>query len=401
MQAGIAAAQATVTRPIALLSAAAFCVSSCLRITDPMLPLLAHDFRVSTGAASVVVSAFTFAYSLSQLAFGPIGDRFGKYRVLCIAMALSACAIAAGAAAQSLRELAALRLLAGITTAGVLSLALAYVGDVVAYEHRQAVLARVLSGQLLGVITGQAAGGILIAFVSWRVVFLVLGGIFACVSILLWRELRSGRVMQSHRSTPQPPGRIAAQYIALLMGRRSRIVLLAIFFEGLMFFGLLAFFAAYLRFRFALDYVAIGALLGCFGIGGLGYGLFAGRIVPALGERGMMLTGGILLLLGLLLLSWMSVWGADAPVMAMLGFGLYMVHNTLQTNATQLAPEARGAAVSLFNSCFFFGQAIGAGAIGFGVDRIGYRPVFMTIGLGLLVLCWWCAMKAAVRVAGR
>lgn len=401
MQAGIAAAQATATRPIALLSAAAFCVSSCLRITDPMLPLLAHDFRVSTGAASVVVSAFTFAYSLSQLAFGPIGDRFGKYRVLCIAMALSACAIAAGAAAQSLRELAALRLLAGITTAGVLSLALAYVGDVVAYEHRQAVLARVLSGQLLGVITGQAAGGILIAFVSWRVVFLVLGGIFACVSILLWRELRSGRVMQSHRSTPQPPGRIAAQYIALLMGRRSRIVLLAIFFEGLMFFGLLAFFAAYLRFRFALDYVAIGVLLGCFGIGGLGYGLFAGRIVPALGERGMMLTGGILLLLGLLLLSWMPVWGADAPVMAMLGFGLYMVHNTLQTNATQLAPEARGAAVSLFNSCFFFGQAIGAGAIGFGVDRIGYRPVFMTIGLGLLVLCWWCAMKAAVRVAGR
>ena len=260
MQTGIAAAQSTVTRPIALLSAAAFCVSSCLRITDPMLPLLAHDFRVSTGAASVVVSAFTFAYSLSQLAFGPIGDRFGKYRVLCIAMALSACTIAAGSTAQSLRELAALRLLAGITTAGVLSLALAYVGDVVAYEHRQAVLARVLSGQLLGVITGQAAGGILIAFVSWRVVFLVLGGIFACVAILLCRELRSGRVMQSHRSTPPPPGRFAAQYVALLMGRRSRIVLLAIFCEGLMFFGLLAYFAAYLRFRFALDYVAIGAI---------------------------------------------------------------------------------------------------------------------------------------------
>jgi predicted MFS family arabinose efflux permease len=399
MQSGLAAAQSTVTRPIALLSAAAFCASSCLRITDPMLPLLAHDFRVSTGAASVVVSAFTLAYSLSQLAFGPIGDRFGKYRVLSIAMALSACTIAAGAAAQSLRELAALRLLAGITTAGVLSLALAYVGDVVAYEHRQAVLARVLSGQLLGVITGQAAGGILIAFVSWRVVFLVLGGIYACVAILLWHELRSGRVVQPHPATPPPPGRIAAQYIALLMGRRSRIVLLAIFLEGLMFFGLLAYFAAYLRFRFALDYVAIGGLLGCFGIGGLGYGLFARRIVPALGERGMMLTGGILLLAGLLLLSWMPVWGADAPVMAMLGFGLYMVHNTLQTNATQLAPEARGAAVSLFNSCFFFGQAIGAGAIGFGVDRVGYRPVFIMIGLGLLVLCWWVAMRPAVRLS--
>jgi YNFM family putative membrane transporter len=400
MQTGIAAAPSSVTRPIVLLSAAAFCVSSCLRITDPMLPLLAHDFRVSTGAASVVVSAFTLAYSLSQLAFGPIGDRFGKYHVLSIAMALSACAIAAGAAAQSLRELAALRLLAGITTAGVLSLALAYVGDVVLYEHRQAVLARVLSGQLLGVITGQAAGGILIAFISWRLVFLLLGGIYGCVAILLWHELRSGRVISLQRSTSPRPGRIAAQYVALLMGRRSRSVLLACFLEGLMFFGLLAYFAAYLRSRFALDYVAIGGLLGCFGIGGLGYGLFAWRIVPIMGERGMMLTGGVLLLAGLLLLSWTPIWGADAPVMAMLGFGLYMVHNTLQTNATQLAPEARGAAVSLFNSCFFFGQAIGAGAIGFGVDRFGYRPVFMLIGLGLLVLCWWFAMQVAVRVAG-
>lgn len=391
MRIAVSISPASGSRPIVLLSAAAFCVSSCLRITDPMLPLLAHDFRVSAGAASLVVSAFTLGYSLSQLAFGPIGDRFGKYRVLSIAMALSACAIAAGAAAQSLHQLAALRLLAGITTAGVLSLALAYVGDVVAYEQRQAVLARVLSGQLLGVITGQAVGGILIAFVNWRLVFLLLGGIFACVTVLLWIELNSQRVVRSHRSESLQPARFVGQYVALLLGRRSRRVLLAIFCEGLLFFGTLAYFAAFLRFRLALDYVRIGMLLGCFGLGGLGYGLGARWIVPALGERRMMMIGGVLLFVGLLLLGWAPVWGAEAPVMAGLGFGLYMVHNTLQTNATQLAPEARGAAVSLFNACFFFGQAIGAALIGLAVDRFGYTAVFGVVGVALLALCWWFA----------
>ena len=83
---------------------------------------------------------------------------------------------------------------------------------------------------------------------------------------------------------------------------------------------------------------------------------------------------------------------------AVLGFGLYMVHNTLQTNATQLAPEARGAAVSLFNACFFIGQAIGAAVIGLWVDRFGYGAALMATGVGLLALCWWFARS--VEVAG-
>ena len=313
--------------------------------------------------------------------------------VLTVAVTLSAFTIAAGAVSRSLPVLAIMRLLAGITTAGVLSLALAHVGDIVPYGHRQAVLARVLSGQLLGVITGQAAGSILIAFVSWRVVFLLLGGMFACVALLLWLELRSGRVVQRRSATLPKPGRVIAQYTGLLAGRRSRTVLLAIFLEGLLFFGVIAYFAAFLRFRFALDYVEIGLLLSCFGLGGLCYGLSAQRIVPALGERCMMLAGGVLLLAGMVLLVWTPILALLAPVLALLGFGVYMVHNTLQTNATQLAPGARGAGVSLFTTFFYFGQALGAAVLGFGVDRIGYQAVFTTTGVGLLVTCLWFASR--------
>ena len=36
------------------------------------------------------------------------------------------------------------------------------------------------------------------------------------------------------------------------------------------------------------------------------------------------------------------------PCLVAQGMGLYMMHNTLQVNATQMAPDARGAAVALF-----------------------------------------------------
>ena len=53
-----------------------------------------------------------------------------------------------------------------------------------------------------------------------------------------------------------------------------------------------------------------------------------------------------------------SAWLA-VPAIALIGLGFYMLHNTLQTNATQMAPEARGLAVSLFAFALFTGQSVG------------------------------------------
>ena len=43
----------------------------------------------------------------------------------------------------------------------------------------------------------------------------------------------------------------------------------------------------------------------------------------------------------------------------MAGFGFYSIHNSLQTQATELAPQNRGAAVALHAFFFFLGQSIG------------------------------------------
>jgi predicted MFS family arabinose efflux permease len=51
-------------RDVLLLSAAAFTSSASLRATDPLLPLIAEDYGVTTGAAAAAVTAFALAYGL-------------------------------------------------------------------------------------------------------------------------------------------------------------------------------------------------------------------------------------------------------------------------------------------------------------------------------------------------
>ena len=73
------------------LSLAGFIVVACMRVSDPLLPVVAAEFGVSVGQAGVIGTAYAVAYGLFLLAYGPLGDRYGKLRI--IAFTLSAAAI--------------------------------------------------------------------------------------------------------------------------------------------------------------------------------------------------------------------------------------------------------------------------------------------------------------------
>ena len=99
--------------------------------------------------------------------------------------------------------------------------------------------------------------------------------------------------------------------------------------------------------------------------------------------------GGALLLLCFGVIAAAPGWAATVPFIFLLGLGYYMVHNTLQTHATEMAPEARGSAVSSFAFCLFLGQAAGVSVLGLGVEWAGYRGAIAATGVGLAVLGFW------------
>jgi predicted MFS family arabinose efflux permease len=372
------------SRPILLLAVAAFVSGANLRVADPLIPTLAETFSTGVSAAASVVTAFTLAYGLFQLVHGPLGDSVGKLRVIVIGLNLAGLACVACAFAPTLPALIALRFLAGAGAAAIIPLSFAYIGDNVPYERRQATLGRFIGAIMLGQVFGPLLGGALSEFLDWHEVFAILGGIFFLVGLLLWPQAR--RAGSPARKAGFSPLR---RYADLLRDGWVRVVVFTVALEGFAFYGAFAYLGAYLKQRFAIGYLLIGAIIAGFSLGGALYSVMVKWLLQRLGERGLALGGGVVMLLCYAGMTWASSWQASVPFFVLTGLGFYMLHNTLQTRATEMAPQARGSAVSFFAFCLFLGQASGVAAVGLGVERLGYEPMLLAAGAALLVLALW------------
>ena len=386
---GAAAAPAAIPAgAILCLSLAAFGSGVSLRVNDALLPRLAEQFAVPLGTAAQVTSFFAIAYGLSQLFFGPLGDRFGKYRV--IAWACAACAVTATlcGAAPGFDSLRLARVLAGATAAAIIPLAMAWIGDVVAYDKRQPVLARFLIGQILGLSAGVWLGGFAADHLSWRLPYFAVGALFVGVSIALFTLNR--RLPEHARRMQRAEGsalrRIADDFGHVLAKPWARRVLATVFLEGAFLYGPFAFIASHLHHSFGVSLSLAGSLVMLFGFGGVVFATSSAQLVARLGEVGLVRWGGVLLTAALLGVALAPAWWWAIPSCLVAGLGFYMLHNTLQINATQMAPERRGAAVSAFASCFFLGQSAGVALAGWLADKAGTRWMICAGALGVFIV---------------
>jgi MFS transporter, YNFM family, putative membrane transport protein len=369
---------ARVHRVVLLLAGAAFVSSVALRLCDPMLPALAGEFHSTIGQAALVVTATSIAYGLLQLAFGPLGDHFGKLRVVTLACLASTFGAIACAISPTLEWLALARGLNGATTAALIPLSLAWIGDSVSLEHRQATLARFMSGQIIGLVSGQAIGGFFADHFGWRWAFVVLAGLYLLIGILLHAALRADHAAPS---VPAPDATPSRRYLQVLGNPHARFILAMICIEAMATFGVMVFVPAFLHQRFGISLFHAGVVVAMVGVGGLGYTLFARRWVQALGTARLARSGGLLLGLAYLMLIFGTGWVWALLACLLLGLGFYQLHNTLQTLATQMAPHARGTALSLFAFCFFLGQAIGVSSGAVVVDAFGASGLFAASAL--------------------
>jgi len=373
-------------RAVFLLSLAAFASAASLRATDPLLPLIADEYGVTTGAASAAVTAFALSYGLLQVVCGPLGDRYGRYRTIAAAALVSAFGSAACAIAPSLDSLIAARLVSGATIGAFIPLALAWIGDTVAYERRQPLLARFLVGQMAGVAFGTAAAGWLGEHFGWRTIFFALAGLLLLIAVLLLVEIKTNALARGGGAGRGAIRQSVKRMPGLLLHRRVRVLLATGYTEGLLIFGALAFVAVYLQRSYGLGPGLAGTLVTAYAGGGLLYALLARRAVRRLGERGLVTLGGVALVLGYVALALAPSAAVATLGIASVGAGFYMLHTTVQTHVTHVAPEERGSAVALFATFLFLGQASGVWLAAQVVDAAGMAPVFLAAAAGLAAL---------------
>ena len=368
-----------------LISLAAFCSMASMRVCDPMLVTLSSEFDTSIGEASRVVSAFAVAYGCLQLFYGPLGDRIGKLRVINLAVLGCAVFSALTAMASDLELLVLCRALMGASAAGIIPLSMAWLGDQVSYDRRQETLARLMSATVTGMMAGQWFGGWAAQTLGWRSAFVLLSGLFALSCVLLYVRLAPQR-RAAIRQTEGSYWQQALSGLGLLRIPRVRWVLMVTAFEGAVAFGTLAFVPSQLESHFGLSATLAGGLMALYGIGGLLYSQLARRWLGWFGERGLARLGSLLVAAGLLLLAWSHALMLAALGCLLAGLGFYMLHNTLQTQATQMAPHARGSAVTLFACMLFFGQSTGVVVTALTVDRGGLDWTYTVAALGMVLL---------------
>ena len=381
----------TTRRSILLLSFATFSSMCAQRICDAMLPELARVFTVSMAQAAQVVSVFAITYGVAQLIYGPLGDRLGKYRI--ITYGAFGCSVASLVAvfASSLDMLLVARFLMSLSVAGLIPMAMAWVGDSVPTNRLQEMLTRTGLGSTLGLVAGQLLGGLLTDAFGWRWCFVFMALLFTVVGTFLLNDLRRQRAalldvtanapQAAHALPPTQQANFIKQAIAIITGPWSRIVLAMATVEGAVSFGVLAIWASHLHDRLGLSLTVAGAIVALFGLGGMMYMVVARALIAHFGQQGLVIIGGALFGLCACVMAFTPNWLAAIPASLISGFGFFMFHNTMQATATNMAPHARGTAVSLFSSFLFLGQSVGVVVAASLIGRVGSSAVISGAGV--------------------
>ncbi|MBI2319480.1 MAG: MFS transporter, partial [Betaproteobacteria bacterium] len=284
------------------------------------------------------------------------------------------------ALAPDLGSLAALRFITALFSSSPVTLGMAHVGDQVPVAERQSVIARFVTGTIIGQAFGPLLGGLLTDLIGWRGTFVVLGLAFIAVAAVLFVSTRAQWSSAASGGSPY------TVHLRLLGVSRVRYVLAAAFADTFFFFGAYSFLGPFLKLKFDLGPTVIGAILAVVGLGSILYTLAVKRLLAAMGQRGLVTWGGAICCACYALALLAPQWAVAIPCAVGIGFSFYMLQNTLQLKATEMAPQARGAGMSLYASAWSAGQGCGVALAGAAISVAGYAPTIFSFGLGFLAL---------------
>jgi predicted MFS family arabinose efflux permease len=349
------------------------------RIVSPLLPSMARDFHTSLAVASYSVSFYLLPYGIFQLGYGPLADRFGKLRVVSLAMLAFSAGTAACGAFDSLRALLVLRAATGAAAAALIPLTIAHIGDTVPYAKRQATLGLLMASSGAAQSLSTSAGGLLATWISWRSIFPLVGGLSLLATAWLFRE-GAGAAPPA----PQTDARNSPTYAEALRSPLQSL-LAFVFVEGALFMGVFPFLSGLLEARFRSTPLAIGLVLGAAGVAQVVVAKALPWIARYSGEERSVLIGA-----GAMSVAYLSCSRAPSPAWtalsaASLGVGFTLCHSTLQTRATEAFPRARGRALALFAFSLCLGGGSGTFLMAWLCETWGYGRSFNAAGVAFLV----------------
>ncbi|HEX3630826.1 MAG TPA: MFS transporter [Candidatus Dormibacteraeota bacterium] len=338
----------------------------------PLLIPISVSLHVSLAAASGAASLYYLAYGVFPAGYGMLADRYGRVRIMRVALAGTAVADLLSSFSPNLVFLLIARFVTGALACGVLPTVLVYVGDRFAFRVRQAAVANVQTFVAMGTAVGTLGAGLTAHFLSWRIFFFFPGAAAALLAIFLGRVPES----LSNRSTQNP----LAQVALVLRNRWSLLVLGLGILVGAVMFGFVTFLAPSLEANGESAAVA-GTVVASYGLSVLLCSRLL-HLVARVVSVPLILAGGA----ALLLLGYVAASVAQSLLVILLtsvlaGAAYAFMQSTFQTWATDVVPEARATSTALFASTIFAGAALATATVAGLAAAHQYSTLFLIAAL--------------------
>ena len=171
-------------------------------IANVALPTLAQAFGASFQQVQWVVLAYLLAITVLVVSAGRLGDIIGRRRLLLAGFVLFTAASVLCGAAPTLWLLIAARAAQGVGAAIMMALTMALVGEIVPKAKSGSAMGLLGTMSAIGTALGPSLGGVLIAGLGWRAIFLVNVPLGLLTLVLAHRGLPADRREPKTRSGP-------------------------------------------------------------------------------------------------------------------------------------------------------------------------------------------------------
>lgn len=170
---------------ILLCSLAAFMDGADSQAIAIAAPIIAKELNIARSALGPLFSAGLLGAAIGAALFGPLGDRFGRKRMLVVATFIFGIFTLATASANSVTSLLVVRFLAGIGLGGAAPCFITLAAELAPKRHRAMVTSLIWAAFPLGGAVGGFVNGHLLAAYDWKTVFLVGGILPIAISLIL------------------------------------------------------------------------------------------------------------------------------------------------------------------------------------------------------------------------
>jgi DHA2 family multidrug resistance protein len=390
-------------------------------IANVALPYMQGSVSASADQINWVLTSYIVAAAIMTPPSGFLANRFGRKRVLIVAVVGFVAASVLCGIAQSLLEIVAFRLLQGLFGAALVPIGQSILLDIYTPEERGSAMALFGVSVMVGPVLGPVIGGWLTDHYSWRWVFYInvpIGALaFAGISIFMketristaarmdWLGFGSLSIaiaamqvfldrgaqldwFSSFEILVEATVCVSAFYIFLVhtftakdsfvnpklfLDRNFSVGMLFIFIVGVTYLASMALLTPYLQTLMGYPVVTAGLVMGPRGLGTMTCMFLVGRLIGKVDTR-------LLLITGLLLTAWamydMTGWNPNVSqwTIAVTGFvqgaglGFLFVPLTTVTFAT-LAPEQRADGTGLYNLSRNVGSSIGISVVSYLLTR--------------------------------